>query len=181
MADDAVSSTLNSLPDLYVDLLWNLETSGRIMLIEFPRLASAAADPELATALRDCLGMASHHTDALATLLSHFSQPARAHPADLEALLGSAARRFEDLPAGNVRDLALCVVARTAVHLAIPASDLAMSLAVTVGYEEHIDRLRRLRHDIAASDARLELIARTRVAAHLPIGMPALESTAADS
>jgi ferritin-like metal-binding protein YciE len=165
MPDDTRPRPLD-LPELYVSLLWNLKASAAIMLIKLPALAAAASAPQLATLLRDCIGMTSHHHDALERILARFDRAAPGHAAELETLLGSAARQIADWSPGDVRDVALSSIVRCAIYMAIPACELAIDLARVLGYTAHINELTQMRSDMAAVDSRLQLMIRARLATH---------------
>ena len=166
MADDSRETGSYSLADLYVDVLWNVDASARIMLVKLPGLASAASDQEVATVLRDCLGVTSHHHAALERILAHFGKPSRAHDVELEALLGRAAQRLSELASSDTKDLAVCAVVRTALHMAIPQIEMAMNLAGALGYEAHIEPLASMLHDVLTTDGTLATIVRSRLDAH---------------
>ncbi len=148
MPNEMREQSLASVPELYLDLLWNIDASTRIMLAKLPTMASIASDPELATLLRDCFGLASHRHGELETILARFNQPARVHAAELETLIGNATRRLSGWAPGEAKDIALTVVVRTAIHMAIPACEIAMNLAAAVGYETQIETLAGLRQDL---------------------------------
>jgi len=166
MPDDASETGRYSLSDLYVDVLWNADVSARIMLVKLPALADVASDPELVTLLHDCLGIASHHHTALENVLAHFGEPARVHNPEMETLIGHASQRLSEWVPGDTKDLALCAVVRTALHMAIPQIELAMNLAGALGYDAHIEPLASLLHDILLTDAKLVTVVRGRLDAH---------------
>ena len=165
MADD-VSRPPDSFPEIYFDLLWNLAASTRIMRLKLPALIAEASNPELVTILGDCMALAGHHDAAINAIVSRIDRPARFHAAELETLLGTADRELSGWSRGEARDLAITNVVRTAVHMAIPTSDLAASLAPVLDYRQHVAALSRLREDIAVTDSRLQAVIRTQVTAH---------------
>jgi len=165
MADDT-SRPADSFPEIYHDLLWNLAASTRIMRLKFPALIVGASNPELVAILGDCMALTGQHDAALNAIVSHIDRPARSHAAELETLVGTADRELSGWSRGEARDLAITIVVRTAVYMAIPPCELATSLAAALGYPHHVAVLRRLREDIAATDSRLQLLIRTQVTAH---------------
>jgi Domain of unknown function (DUF892) len=167
MADDT-SRPLDSFPEIYLDLLWNLAASTRIMRLKLPALIAEASNPELIAILGDCLALTGHHDPALNGIVSHIDRPARFHAAELETLLGTSDRELSGWSRGEARDLAITHVVRTAVYMAIPTCDLATSLASMLGYRHHVAVLSRLREDIAVTDSRLQAVTRTQITAHRP-------------
>lgn len=167
MADD-VSRPSDSFPEIYLGLLWNLAASSRIMRLKLPALITEASHPELITVLGDCLASAGHHAAALDAIVSRIDRPARFHAAELETLLGTADRELSGWSRGEARDLALANLVRTAVSMAIPACELATSLAPVLGYQHDVPALSRLREDIASIDSGLQAVIRTQVSAHRP-------------
>ena len=165
MADD-VSRLPVSFPEIYLDLVWNLAASTRIMRLKLPALMTGASNPELVAILGDCLALAGHHDAGLNGIVSRIDRPARVHAAELETLLGTADRELSGGSRGEARDLAISTVVRTAVYMAIPTCELATSLAVVLGYRHHVAALSRLREDIAVTDSRLQLVIRTQVTAY---------------
>ena len=164
-ADDLRDPPPDAFPEFYFDLVWSLAASARIMSVKLPSFVSAASSPELVTLLDDCLALTNHHNDALEGIVARLDRPARVHAAELESLLGTAAREFGGWPRGEVRDLALTGVLRSAVYMVIPTCELAISLATRLGYDHHVAALTRLREDIAATDSRLQLSIQTQIAA----------------
>jgi ferritin-like metal-binding protein YciE len=166
MPDEIREQSLDSVPELYVDLLWNIDASTRIMLAKLPTMASIASDADLATLLRDCFGLASHRHAELEAILSRFDQPARVHAAELETLIGNATRRISGWAPGEAKDIALMSVVRTAIHMAIPSCEIAMNLAAALGYETQVEPLASLRQDLLTRDAQFESIVRRLLDAH---------------
>jgi hypothetical protein len=169
MADD-VSRPPDSFPEIYLDLLWNLAASTRIMRLKLPSLIAAASNPELVAILGDCLALTGHHEAALNAIVSHIDRPARLHAAELETLLGTADRELNGWSRGEARDLATTNVVRTAVYMATPTCELAMSLAKLFGNRHQVAALTRLREDITLTDSRLHAALRTQVTAHPAAG-----------
>jgi hypothetical protein len=166
MADDVSRPPESSFAEIYLDLLWNLAASTRIMRLKLPTLIAGASNPELVTILGDCLALAGHHDAALNGIVSRIDRPARLHAAELETLLGTADRELSGWSRGEARDLAVTNVVRTAVYMAIPTCELATSLAAALGYRHHVTALSGLRQDIAMTDSRLQAVIRTQVTAH---------------
>ena len=165
MPNDTTEKMLESLPQLYLDLLWNIDASARIMLTKLPVMADHATDVDLTTLLRDSIGVVSHHQFTLQNILKRFDQPARVHAAELETLVGHAAG-LADWPAGEVRDVALSDVVRTVIHMAIPPCEIAMNIAGALGYETQIEALASFHHDLLNTDGRLIGIVRGLLDAH---------------
>jgi hypothetical protein len=165
MADD-LSRPPGAFPEIYLDLLWNLAASTRIMRLKLPALIAGSSDPELIVILGDCLALAGHHDAALNGIVSRIDQPARFHAAELETLLGTAERELSGWSRGEARDLAITNVVRTAVYMAIPTCELATSIAEAVGYRHHVTALSRLHADIALTDSRLQQVIRAQLTAH---------------
>jgi ferritin-like metal-binding protein YciE len=165
MADD-VSRPPDSFPEIYLDLLWNLAASTRIMRLKLPALIAEASNPELVAILGDCMALTGHHDAAINAIVSRIDRPARFHAAELETLLGTADRELSGWSRGEARDLAITSVVRTSVHMAIPTCELAASLAAVLGHQHHVAALTRLREDIAVTDSRLQAVIRTQVTAH---------------
>jgi len=166
MADDMLHLSPDSFPEVFHDLVWHLLASTRIMLLKLPAFIEAASNPELVAILGDCVAPATRHAAALETILSGLDRPALLHTAELETLLGNAARELSGMSSGKTRDLGVTNVVQTAMHMAIPSCELALSLAAVLGYPQHATALTRLREDIAATDARMQVVMRTQVAAH---------------
>lgn len=158
MADLTVGSSVDALRELYQDLVWNLAASSRTMRLKLSAFTSLASDLDLVATFAEALRLSAEHADALQALASRTDRPARVHAAELESLLGTAARLTGDWQSGRARDVALALVLRTATHLAIPSCELAMSLAAVVGYPAHRDTLSMLRSDLTALDARLRIV-----------------------
>ena len=165
VADDLHHPPPDSFPEFYFGLVSNLAGSCSIMTLKLPDFIKAATNPEIVALFGDCLALTSQHHAALEAIVSRLDRPAPFHAAELESLLGTAGRELGDWPPGPVRDLALTAVVRAALYIAIPACELAKSLAALLGYDRDVPTLTRLREDIAATDARLQLAIRTQLAA----------------
>lgn len=158
MADLTVGSSVDSLRELYQDVVWNLAASSRTMRLKLSAFTSLASDLELVAIFAEALRLSAQHADAVQALAARTDRPAPVHAAELESLLGTAARLTADWQSGRARDIALALVLRTAIHLAIPSCELAMSLAAVVGYPAHHDTLTMLRSDLTRLDPRLRVI-----------------------
>ena len=158
MADVALDPTAASLLELYRDLVWNLAASARTMRLKLPAFASAASDPDLLILIADVLRRATESASALEAIASRADRPARVHAAELEALLSTAGRETAGWASGKAHDVALAAVLRTALHLAIPSYEVAMSLAPVVGYAAHRRALSQLGAGLGALDSRLQEI-----------------------
>jgi ferritin-like metal-binding protein YciE len=166
MPDDTMEQAVDSLPQLYLDLLWGIDAASSIMLIKLPKLAAAAADPELTTVLRDGFASANHHHLQLESILRRFDQPSRVHAAALETLLATAADHLHDSPTGRVKDVGISSLARTVIHMALPGCEIAMNVAGTLGYETQVESLASLHQDLVSMDAKLVAIVRESLDAH---------------
>ena len=58
----------------------------------------------------------------------------------------------------------MAIVVRTAIHMAIPACEVAMHLAATLGYDAHVRTLEDLRAELSETDAQLQ----SNLLKHLP-------------
>jgi ferritin-like metal-binding protein YciE len=166
MADVGLDPTVDSLSELYQDLLWNLAASARVMRLKLPDFASAASDPELLALIGDALRRSAEVTGALEAIASRADRPARVHAAELETALSTAARETAGWQAGKARDIALTSVMQTALHLEIPSCDLAMSLAPVVGHATHGHTLNQMWDNICTLDSRLRGIMQSLVGTH---------------
>jgi ferritin-like metal-binding protein YciE len=165
MAGDTLGAKRGSFPDLYVDLLWNLFGGAQLMKAKLPAMADTVSDQHLATLLRDTLGQASHAADQLTAMLAQFEGPARVHAAELETLLGDAARRLPDWPPGDTRDAVVTTVVRCVMHSAMPGCELAIVLAEVIGLTQHIDALQALHGQMRATDDSLRRLIDRRIRA----------------
>jgi ferritin-like metal-binding protein YciE len=163
---DETRDTVHGLPELYLDMLWNIDASTRIMIARLPMMASAASDSDLATLLRDSLGAASHHHAELETVLARLNRPARVHAEEIETLVGNATRQLSEWESGEPKDIALCAVMRAAIHTTLPVCEIAMNLAAVLGYETQIEALASLRQDLLSKDEDLVSIYRGLLDAH---------------
>jgi ferritin-like metal-binding protein YciE len=165
MSDDTLSVERGSMRELYVDALWNLHIGAHLMMAKVPAMADAVSDEELSTALRDIVGEASHAAKELLAMLSHFAGPARVHAAELEALVGDAARTLAAWPSGDPRDVAVSGVVRTALHSIMPGCELAIVLADVVGFPQYVGTLEALLHQTQTTDENLRRLGEERIRA----------------
>src|SRR5579862_1741013 len=107
MAHDTITTHAVSLAELYLDTLWNLHASCGIMVAKLPTMAAIVSYPPLATALLGGWRVAGEHRDVLEGMVSRSGEPARVHAAEMEALLGEAARQFGGWSTGDARNLAV--------------------------------------------------------------------------
>jgi ferritin-like metal-binding protein YciE len=167
MKSTGLESSRESFPELYLDLVWNLAASSGIMRLKLPVFATAASDSELVAVIGACLTITIEHHDALEAIVSREDRPARVHAAELEDLLGTAARQFAGQSSGPVRDVAFASLLRTVLHLAIPSYELAATLAGELGYDSQDRTLGRFRDEIATVDSHLERITQRLVMRHV--------------
>ena len=166
MADVGLDPTVDSLSELYQDVLWNLAASARVMRLKLPDFASAASDPEVLALIGDALRRSAEVAGALEAIAARADRPARVHAAELETALSTAARETAGWQPGKARDIALTSVMRTALHLEIPSCDLAMSLAPAVGHATHRHTLTQMWDNICTLDSRLRGIMQSLVGTH---------------
>ena len=126
------------------------------MLLELPKLATAASDEALVTLLQRCEVIASHDRHVLATMGFSADAAARECAMELETLLGTMMSRLPDWSAGDGRDVELSDIARTAISLAIPAIERSIRLARCLRYDTEAQSLACLRHELANLDDEFE-------------------------
>jgi Domain of unknown function (DUF892) len=166
MADMALYPPVESLSQLYLDVLWNLASKATMLRVKLPAFASAASDPELVALLGDALGRSTEAANTLEATASRFERPGRMHAAELETLLGTVATEIAGWHAGKPRDVALTSVLRSAIHLSIPACELCISLAPVVGYPAHERVFARILNDVTTLDGRLRAIIYSLLGTH---------------
>ena len=166
MTDATGRQSPDSFSALYVDVVWNLAVSNRIMRLKLPNFATAASDPGLVGLVGEVLALATRHREALEAIVTHVDRPAPTHAVELETLLGTAAQQTAGWPPGRARDLAYAVVIRRALHLGIPSYELARNLAVEVGYTMQEQALRRFRDDVLDVDDQLQRLMQGLVTGH---------------
>lgn len=171
MPDDQLLPAQHGLlSELYTECLGYLATEARDMVISLPGLAAQASHRELGTVFRDCLSMASRHSDALDAMMSRLGQPAAVRPDALEALLGQSGRQLMDWPLGDSRDVALCLVVRSALHTAVATRDVVIAMARPLGHLADARELTRMRDEVEAEDRRLRRAAEVVIESHFDAG-----------
>lgn len=122
-------------------------------------LGRKAADPDLMTALDDCLVKTEAHSEALARILGDHGAPPRAHEDQaMHALLAEARQWADSIDDPAVRDAAMIASLHRVQHYQIAVYGSLAGWAQQLGLAEHGDLLSIL-EDEQLTDAKLSELA----------------------
>ena len=153
--------SLRTLQDLYVQQLEELYNGEKHSLQVMPRLAGAAADPDLAVAFDDDVAMTRSHVQSLEVIFDQMNiVPQTRESEGLEGLLGDCLEATADDQAdSHVRDAALIAVAQHVKHDEIAGYGCARAWAQTLGNAHARESLGTMLDEEKDLDLRLTNIA----------------------
>jgi ferritin-like metal-binding protein YciE len=151
---------LASLRDLYVEELLDLSSAEAQLVRALPKMAQAAAAPELRTAFERHAALTEAHSERLGLILGNLGidPPAKRCKA-MTGLIAEAADATAKDAHPAVLDLALIGAAKRIEHYEIVGYECARAYAQRLGYKEAVALLGQTLEDEEEAEERLTLLA----------------------
>jgi ferritin-like metal-binding protein YciE len=155
---------ISSLDDLLVHELRDLLNAERQLLKALPRMAKAASNDTLVTALTDHLEETSTHVERLVSCFVYLGLAARGKRCvGMEGLLSEGQEVLADCDDGDVADAAIIASCQRVEHYEIAGYGTARAFALRLGLEEVAELLNQTLDEESAADERLSAIAEGQV------------------
>jgi ferritin-like metal-binding protein YciE len=153
-------ATLKNLDDLFVHALRRVLDAERRLIGALPKLAKAAAAPELQRAFESHLKETKTHVQRLEQLFGMFDQRPNAETNDaLEGIVRAGEDAVKLDAADPVRDAALIAAAQAAEHYEIAAYGTLRTWAQVLAKAEAVQLLERTLEEEKQADQRLTAVA----------------------
>jgi ferritin-like metal-binding protein YciE len=156
--------SVKSFQDLYVQELRDLHSAERQLIEALPRVAKAAASPELKSAVEKHLEETMGQLARLDSIFEQLGEKGTGHRCKaMEGLIEEGKEMMEEVQQGPLLDAALIGGAQKIEHYEIAGYGTARTFAEMLGRREHIELLQATLDEEAATDEALTQIATTMV------------------
>jgi ferritin-like metal-binding protein YciE len=156
--------SLDSLQALFLDEIKDIYHGEKQLLEALPRMAKAAAAPELQQAFTSHLKETEGHVQRLERILKDLGQPARGKRCKgMEGLIEEGKEFMQQEGEAPVIDAALISAAQRVEHYEIAAYGCARTFAELLGKHEIVDILQTSLDEEGAADKKLTEIAMSHV------------------
>ena len=153
-------SSLNTLLELLVDELKDLYHAENQLVKALPKMAKAAADPDLKAAFVGHLAETKGHVDRLAKAMKILGIPAKGKTCHaMEGLVEEGGEAIESKGPTSVRDANLIGAAQRVEHYEIAAYGTVRAMAERLGNSEAADLLEQTLNEEKEADEKLTTIA----------------------
>ena len=155
---------LESLRDLYVEQLKDLYSAETQLVDALPKMAEAAAAPELQSAFREHLAQTRQHVDRLEQIFKKLDESPKGETCEgMKGLIkeGSAMIKMKGEP--EVIDAGLIAAAQRVEHYEIAGYGTVRTYAELLGEQEAVRLLERTLQEEEAADEKLSQIAESRI------------------
>jgi ferritin-like metal-binding protein YciE len=154
--------SVNSLKDLLIDQLKDIYSAEKQLVKALPKMAKAAANPDLKQGFTDHLEETKQHVARLEDIFTQLEASSRGKTCKaMEGLVEEGAEAIElDGPPG-VRDAALIAAAQRVEHYEIASYGTVRALAEKLGEDDIAETLQTTLDEEGATDEKLTEIAAT--------------------
>jgi ferritin-like metal-binding protein YciE len=157
---------LDSLEKLFIHELKDLYSAETQLIEALPRVAEAASDPGLRTALQNHLRETHGHVDRLEAIFANRSySPKGHHCKGMEGLITEAQSGLTDVPEGahETRDALIIAGGQRIEHYEIAGYGTARAYAMTLGDMQAVDLLTKTLGEEDNADKMLSSLAEQRI------------------
>lgn len=152
--------SLNSLEDVFMDVLKDTLDAERQILKALPKMAKAAESDELRAAFEEHLSVTENQVERLETIFKCMDKPARGkHCPGMEGLLKEGSELISKEEVGAPLDAALICAAQKVEHYEIAAYGSLVTYAKMLGMDEAVDLLSETLAEEKETDEALSTIA----------------------
>jgi ferritin-like metal-binding protein YciE len=159
-------SKINTLHDVYIEQLKDLYNAETQLIKALPKMAKAAASPELAHGFEGHLEQTKGHAARLEKIFKELDEkPTGKKCKAMEGLIKEGAETIEENASPAAKDALLIAAAQRVEHYEIAGYGTARSLAQRLGEHEAVSLLQETLDEEADADALLTEIAENLVPA----------------
>lgn len=165
---------LNTFENLYIDQLNDLYSAEKQLIEALPKMAEAAATPELKEAFSKHLEQTRGHAETLTKLLTALGETAGGEKCKgMEGLLKEGKEVVDKRGDADVKDAALIAAAQRVEHYEIAGYGTARTFALQLGYNDAVNRLQEILNEESYTDELLTQIATGEGGAEVAINQEA--------
>jgi ferritin-like metal-binding protein YciE len=155
---------LETLKDLYVDVLQDLYDAENQILKALPKMAKAASSPNLQKGFQGHLQQTEGHVERLDQVFEHLGETARRKKCKgIEGLLEEGKELLQSDSDPEVLDAGLIVAAQKVEHYEIATYGCARTYAEVLGQEEAAELLQQTLDEEKQTDEKLTQIAMSQI------------------
>ena len=155
---------LESLKDLYVEQLRDLHSAETQLVEALPKMADAAALPELKTAIREHLAQTRQHVERLEAIFRKLGQKASGETCEgMKGLIKEGEAMIKMRGEDAAKDAGLIAAAQRVEHYEIAGYGTVRTYAELLGDAEAVRLLERTLQEEEETDERLTEIAESTV------------------
>jgi ferritin-like metal-binding protein YciE len=169
---------LNTFENLYADQLSDLYSAENQLIEALPKMAEAAATPELQQAFTQHLEETRQHAEIVRGLLSSIGESVSSEKCKgMEGLLKEGKEVFEKRGDPAVKDAALIAAAQRVEHYEIAGYGTARTFALQLGYNDAVNRLQEILNQESDTNELLTRIATGEGGAEVAINQEAASTS----
>ena len=160
-----MAKKMTSLDELYVDLLKDLYSAENQLVKALPKMAKAAASPDLRTAFEGHLKQTKNHAERIERIFSERGNgsPRGKKCAGMEGLIEEGKEIMQENMEEQVMDAGLIAAAQKVEHYEIASYGTARAWAQQMGYDRDADLLQKSLDEESAANEKLTHIAESHV------------------
>lgn len=155
---------ITCLEDAFLHELSDIHSAEKQLTRALPKMARAAADPDLADGFATHAEETQGQVERLDQIAENMGLKLRRMKClAMEGLIGEGQDLIDEIEKGPVRDAMLIVGAQKVEHYEIAAYGSLITLAKSLGYDEAVDLLKQTLAEEKATDEKLNRLALSRV------------------
>jgi ferritin-like metal-binding protein YciE len=155
---------MNSLEDLFIDQLQDLYSAETQLVKALPKMAKAAAHPELQSALEEHLEQTKGHVDRVKRILESLDEKAGGKKCKgMEGIIEEGKEIVGHHGDESVLDAGIIAAAQRVEHYEISGYGTARTFAQVLGHSKAIDLLEQTLEEEKQADEKLNEIAESTV------------------
>ena len=160
-----MAKKMTSLDELYVDLLKDLYSAENQLVKALPKMAKAAASPDLRTAFEGHLKQTKNHAERIERIFSERGNgsPRGKKCAGMEGLIEEGKEIMQENMEAQVMDAGLIAAAQKVEHYEIASYGTARAWAQQMGYDRDADLLQQTLEEESTANEKLTQIAESHV------------------
>ncbi|ULH17307.1 ferritin-like domain-containing protein (plasmid) [Deinococcus sp. KNUC1210] len=161
MVNQSLGMEMKDLKDLYIEQLQDIYSAETQLVEALPKMADAAATPELKQGFLDHLAQTRTHAERLASILSELGeQPGGQTCKAMQGLVEEGSEMIKEKAVPAVKDAGLIAAGQRVEHYEIAAYGTVKTYASVLGYGQQAALLETSENEEKATDQKLTMLAR---------------------
>ncbi|WP_233218664.1 YciE/YciF ferroxidase family protein [Deinococcus arcticus] len=155
-------TAMKNLHDLYVEQLRDLYSAETQLVEALPKMAQAAANPQLQQGFVKHLAQTQQQVQRLETVFADLGEAPGGHTCKaMQGLIAEGNEMIQEQAAPEVKDAGLIACAQRVEHYEIAGYGTVARYAEVLGRQGHLEVLRVSENEEKATDSELSLLAET--------------------